>query len=211
MSDTVFADSIKAQMPHPVLTHVLGKPTHKQLKLILHELTANLMADSCPWGHNKGYLGLLQDPAFYLAQNEVSFDTPAVEPPLYPIVPAGATAHQRKELRAQNTSAHKAWSTYCLVHAITCNQFAAAIKDIFYAVLDNPIKGLNGIDLPMLVQHIATTYAQISQPDLDDNLANLIDPGSPLAVYTRKQECCQVLALNMALPISKATMVTTGV
>ncbi len=37
-----------------------------------------------------------------------------------------------------------------------------------------------------------------------------IDPGLPLAVYTRKQECCQVFALNVAVPISKATMVTTG-
>jgi hypothetical protein len=54
-------------MLHPVLTYVLREPIHKQLKLILRELTANLMAVFCPWGHNKGYLGLLQDPALYLA------------------------------------------------------------------------------------------------------------------------------------------------
>ncbi len=35
MSNTVSADSIKAQMPHPVLTRVLREPTHKHLKLIL--------------------------------------------------------------------------------------------------------------------------------------------------------------------------------
>ncbi len=29
MLDTVSVDSIKAQMPHPVLTRVLGEPTHK--------------------------------------------------------------------------------------------------------------------------------------------------------------------------------------
>ncbi len=105
------------------------------------------------------------------------------------------------------------WTTYCLVRAITCNQFAAAINDVFYAVLNNSIKGLNGIDLHMLVQHIATTYAQISQPDLDNNLVNFntgIDPGLPLAVYTRKQEHCQVFALDVAVFISMATMVTTG-
>jgi hypothetical protein len=39
---------MKAHMPHPVLTRVLGEPTHKQLKLILRELTANLMAVSYP-------------------------------------------------------------------------------------------------------------------------------------------------------------------
>jgi hypothetical protein len=89
------------------------------------------------------------------------------------------------------------WTTYHLVRAITHHQFAATINDVFYAVLDKPIKGLNGIN---------------SQPDLDDNLANLntgIDPGLPLAVSTRKQECCQVFALDTAVPISKATMVNT--
>jgi hypothetical protein len=69
MSDTVSADSIKAQMLHPTLTRVLGEPTHKQVKMVTRELTTNLMAVSCPWGHNKGHLGLLQDPAIYLARN----------------------------------------------------------------------------------------------------------------------------------------------
>jgi hypothetical protein len=171
------------------------------------------MAVSCPWGHNKGHLGLLQDPALNLARNGASFNIPAAEPPSYPVVPADATTHQYEELRAQNTAACKVWTTYRLVCAITHDQFAAAIDDVFYAVLNNPIKGLNGIDQRMLVHHIATTYVQISQPDLDNNLANFntgIDPGLPLAVYTRKQESCQVFALYVAVPISKATMVTTG-
>jgi len=43
MSDTVSADSIKAQMPHTTLTPVLGEPTHKQIKMVIRELTANLM------------------------------------------------------------------------------------------------------------------------------------------------------------------------
>ncbi len=54
---------------------------------------------------------------------------------------------------------------------------------------------------------------QISQPDLDNNLANFnmgIDPGLPLSIYLRAQECCQVGALDAAVPISKATMVTIG-
>jgi hypothetical protein len=169
------------------------------------------MAVSCPWGHNKGHTGLLQDSDLYFAKNRAPFNIPAAKPPLYPVVPAGATAHQCEELRAQHTSTCKAWTTYCLVCTITCNQFAATINNIFYAILNNPIKGLNGVDLRTLVHHIATTYAQISQPDLDDNLADFdmgIDLGQPLAIYTRKQECCQVFALNAAVPISEATMVT---
>jgi hypothetical protein len=47
-SDAVSANGIKAQMPHPILTCVFGKPTHKQVKTVIHELSANLMAISCP-------------------------------------------------------------------------------------------------------------------------------------------------------------------
>ena len=143
MSDTVSADSIKAQMPHGILTRVLGEPTHKQVKMVIRELTANLMAISCPWGHNKGHLGLLQDPAIYLARNGAAFTIPAAEPPTYPVIPVGTNVQQREELRAINIAACKTWATYCLVLAITRDQFAAAIDDVYYATLDNPTEGLN--------------------------------------------------------------------
>jgi hypothetical protein len=58
---------------------------------------------------------------------------------------------------------------------------------------------------------ILTTYAQISQPDLDDNMTNFhssINWGLP--IYTRKQEKCQVFAANVRVPISDKTMITTG-
>jgi hypothetical protein len=213
MLDTVSADSVKAQMPHPTLTRVKGEPMHKQVKVVLQELTANLMAVSCHWGHTKGHLGLLQDPAIYLARNGALFNIPTAKPPAYPVILVGVTAPQREELQATNAAACKAWTTYCLVLSITHNQFAAAINNVYYAILDDPIEGLNGVDLHMLITHILTTYAQISQPNLDDNLMEFntgINLILPLAVYTRKQEKCQVFANNAGVPISDTTMVTTG-
>jgi hypothetical protein len=68
------AEGIKAQMPHPILTCVFGEPTHKQIKTVICKLLANLMAISCPWGHSKGHLGLLQDQAIYLACNGEAFN-----------------------------------------------------------------------------------------------------------------------------------------
>ena len=100
-----------------------------------------------------------------------------------------------------------------LVLTITRDQFAAVIDDVYYAVLNDPTEGLNGIDLRTLVQHILAMYAQISQPDLDDNMTKFnigIDSGLPLAVYTRKQEKCQVFAADAGVPISDELMVTTG-
>jgi hypothetical protein len=171
-SDAISAKGIKAQMPHPILTRFFGKPTHKQVKMVIRELSANLMAISCPWGHSKGHLSLLQDPAIYLACKGVAFNIQHIEIPAYSVIPAGTTTGKRKELRATNAAARKAWNTYKMVLTITRNQFVAAINNIYYTVLDNPTKGLNAINLRSRVMHIFTTYAQISQPDLDDNMTD---------------------------------------
>jgi hypothetical protein len=118
-SDAVSVKGIKAQMPHLILTCVSGEPTHKQIKTVIHELLANLIAISCPWGHSKSHLGLLQDPAIYLAHNEEAFNIPHVKPPAYPVIPAGATTADREELRDTNAATCKAWNTYKMVLTIT--------------------------------------------------------------------------------------------
>jgi hypothetical protein len=135
-SDIVSAKGIKAQMSHPILTRVFGKPIHKQVKMVIRELSANLMAISCPWGHSKGHLGLLQDPAIYLARNGEAFNIPHIEPPAYPVISANTMSAKWEELRATIAATRKAWNTYKMVLAITCNQFMAAIDNVYYAILD---------------------------------------------------------------------------
>jgi hypothetical protein len=191
MSTTMSANSIKAQMPHLIFTRIFGEPTHKQVKAVICKLTVNLMAVTCPWGHNKGHLNLLQDQAVYLACNGEVFTIPAIDSLPYPIILSGATTAECKELQANNVTIRQVWGTSKLMLLITCNQFLAAINDVYYATLDDPIEGLNGVDLRALVGHILTKYSQISQPDLDNNMSKFhkgINPSFPLAVYTRKQE-----------------------
>jgi hypothetical protein len=161
MSDTVSAKSIRAQMPYGTLTRITGKPTHKQLQILKKELAANFMAIPCPWGHRKGYLGLLQDPVLYLQCNGASYTVPGMAPPDYPIIlPAAAPA--RKAARAANLTKRKAWNSYIIVHTITRDQFAVAIDNVYYVELDDPTKDLNAISLRDLVTHICSTYATIS-------------------------------------------------
>jgi hypothetical protein len=212
MSDTISVDSIWAQMPHTTLTRINREPTHKLLKILEKELTANLMAIPCPWGHGKGHLGLLQDPVLYLQRNGAAFTIPAAAPPNYPVNPPAAIP-AREAARPANLAERKAWNTYLVVASITWDQFAAAIDDVYYAALDDPTKGLNAVTLHDLVAHICTTYATILQPDIDDNVVEFhagIDAHLPLAVYTCKQEKCQTFALDAGIPISEAAMVSTG-
>ncbi len=191
---------------------VPGTPTHKFLKILKKELAANLMAIPCPWGHGKGHLSLLQDPVLYLQRNGVAFVIPGATPPDYPNNPPVALpAHE--SARTTNLAKQKGWNTYLVIAAITRDQFAAAINDVYYTALDNPTKGLNAITLSNLVVHIHTTYATILQPDMDDNMVDFhtgIDALLPLAVYMCKQEKCQTFALDAGILISEATMVLTG-
>jgi hypothetical protein len=212
MSDTVSAESIRAQMPHGTLTCITGEPTHKQLCILKKELAANLMAVPCPWGHGKGHLGLLQDPVLYLQCNGAALVIPNAAPPKYPLNPPAA-APACKAAQVANLAKCKAWNMYVIVSTITRNQFAAAINNVYYAALDNPTEGLNAISLRDLVTHIRTTYATISQLEINNNMTEFhtgVNIALPLAIYTRKQEKCQTFALDAGVPISKVTMVTTS-
>jgi hypothetical protein len=91
---------------------------------------------------------------------------PHIEPPAYPVIPAGATTANREELCTTNAAICKAWNTYKMVLTITCDQFAAVINDIYYAVLEDPTKGLNAVNLRTLIMHTSS----IPMP----RLANLI-------------------------------------
>ena len=56
-------------------------------------------------------------------------------------------------------------------------------------------------------------YATISQSEVDDNINKFnepIDASRTIAVYIRKQELCQGVAEDAHVPITDATMVTTG-
>jgi hypothetical protein len=145
-SNAVSAEGIKAQMPHPILTCVFGEPTHKHIKTVICKLLANLMAISCPWGHSKGHLGLLQDPAIYLACNREAFNIPHIEPPAYPVISAGITTANRKELHATNTATCKAWNTFKIVLTITRDQFTAPMTKSTTPFLMTPPK----VSMPLI-------------------------------------------------------------
>jgi hypothetical protein len=90
----VSAKSIKAkaQVPYVTLTGILDEPSHRQLKQLELELTANLMAVPYPWRHIKGHLGLLQDPFLYLQHNGKAFMISVAALSAYPVIVAGATS-----------------------------------------------------------------------------------------------------------------------
>eukprot|EP00804_Cyclotella_cryptica_P009111 CCRYP_003186-RA/>CCRYP_003186-RA protein AED:0.81 eAED:0.81 QI:0/-1/0/1/-1/1/1/0/245 len=209
----VSQESIQALMPHQSLTKINGTPTHTAMKRLEKELTANLIAVHCPWGHGRGYLGELLPAALFQARYGAAYAPPVAAPPAYLAIPPGATTAQREELRATNKQAQQHWQTMLHVRRIAFNLAAEAIDDVYYAELDDPVKGLNSVEIQDIIDHIKDRYCHIDQSDLDKNLERFnqgIDPSVPLIVYIRKQEDCQEFAHDGNVDISKATMITTG-
>ncbi|HSN24444.1 MAG TPA: hypothetical protein VLS45_09830, partial [Methylomicrobium sp.] len=206
-------EAVMALMPHQTLTKIIGEPTHAATKKLERELAANLIAVDCSWGINRGHLGELLPAAIFIARYGAPYIPPAAAPPTYPIVPHGTTAAGHEALKATNEEEQKAWQTLIHVRRIVVNQAAKAIEKVYYAELEDPIEGLNGVEIRDLIDHIRSRYCHIDQADLDANLERFnqgIDPSVPLIVYIHKQEDCQEFAIDGHVPISEETMVTVG-
>jgi ribosomal protein S10 len=200
-------------MPHQSLTKIIGEPTHTAMKKLEKELASNLIAVDCPWGINRGYLGELLPAAIFQVRYGAAYTPPAAAPPAYPVIPPGATTAAQEELRATNEEAQKNWQTMLHVRRIAVNLASEAIEDIYYAELDDPIEGLNGVEIQDLIEHIKDRYCHIDQANLDANLEKFnqgINPSVPLIAYIRKQEDCQEFANEGHVQISEETMVTTS-
>eukprot|EP00804_Cyclotella_cryptica_P020406 CCRYP_012624-RA/>CCRYP_012624-RA protein AED:0.67 eAED:0.42 QI:0/0/0/0.75/0/0/4/0/921 len=206
-------ESIQALMPNQTLTKIHGKPMHKAVRGLKKELGANLIAVDCPWGLTKGHLGKLQDAVTFLACNGAAYTPPAQAPPPYLAIPLGSTAAERERLKAENQTALGHWQTRQHVRRIAINQVTEAIEPVYYAELNDPDEGLNDVLVRDLLDHIRDCYCHIGQDKIDSNMSTFLkgmDPSLPLSVYTRKQEHCQDFAADAHVPISEATMVTTG-
>ena len=90
---------------------------------------------------------------------------------------------------------------------------SACIRNVYYAKIDNPDEGLNGVTIREFLGHVRSRYATINQTLIDENIVELDKPiqaDLPLAICTRNQKKFQVFAAKANVPISEATMVTTG-
>eukprot|EP00804_Cyclotella_cryptica_P011595 CCRYP_012098-RA/>CCRYP_012098-RA protein AED:0.49 eAED:0.35 QI:0/0/0/1/1/1/2/0/275 len=95
------------------------------------------------------------------------------------------------------------------VRRIAVNLATTAIKDVYYAEINDPVKGLNSVKIQDIVDHIKDQYCHINQADLDKNLKRFnqgIDPSVPLIMYIHKQEDCQEFVNDGNVNISEATM-----
>ena len=70
VASEVSRDNVFALMHHQTIDKVVGERTYSQMKKWQNQMSANLIAVKTPtsWGRGKIHLGILQDPAVFLAR-----------------------------------------------------------------------------------------------------------------------------------------------
>ena len=130
------------------------------------------------------------------------------------VIPANASAQWQSKLLILHKASKLIYDTFKVVTQCLQNQFQEAIHENYLAKLDDPDVGLTNVHPSVIYQHIVDRYAKIDLRMADNNQKQFntpMDPSKPLAVYTKKQECCQAFAANAGNPISMADMVQKGV
>ena len=169
--------------PHPDLTVIRGEPTNTTLRLLKKELYANArQIHSTRGGGTNGHLRLLMTPAAYLARAGVAFDVP-VHPGNAPVHAPLATAAQIAEtirLFTQTTKEHK---MYLTVHACLKQQLLKAVDYRYLQILEDPDYSYADVTPLAMLEHLETTYGQITPEDIEKNhnlLSGEWSPDSPI-------------------------------
>ena len=122
-------------------------PTFAKIIKLLKQLGANIIAVDCPCVRVKGQLGLLQYPDPFSVRNSGPYNPPTQQPPTYPIITDGTSTADWERLCVETTESQWHWQTYKHFDHIYIKQMAKAIEPVCYVELDDPDKGLNGINI----------------------------------------------------------------
>ena len=106
------------------------------------------------------------------------------------------------------------WELYVLTMLAIIAIGVAGFDNFVVAKLDNPDKGLDGVNIRDLYDYDMDRFVNVVHGNIDTNLALFnrpVDVLRLLVLFTRKQEIYQEMAANATVPISESIMVTTGV
>lgn len=190
------------QFVHKELTKVEGRPNHMKLKEVYKQTKSNLRKVHSPAGcGTKGHLRLFYPLATYNALPALAA-TPWVDP-VNPgaranIPPAAGTAQINRILTDYTTQMNQ-FIIQENTDKAALQLLMDAIEPTYYQVLEDPDEGYADIRLRDLVQHLNTTYGEVTPDDLTANEANLDKqwtPSQPLEDLWKQCTDCQAFAAD---------------
>jgi hypothetical protein len=156
-----------------------SRPTHLTLTTLHRELNTYAMAQKTSrGGGNHGYLALLMTPAAYLTLTEVEFVLPAY-PGADPVHAAGATGPQITEANRAHLSNLTQFNTYKDIENGLKKMLLAAVPSTFIQVLEHQLLCYTQVSTLQLLTHLDTTYGEVTNQDLANNLDQMNRPWDP--------------------------------
>jgi hypothetical protein len=187
-----------ASFPHPVLPTFQGEPNYQTIHAIRKSHQANLRAiDTHLGGGNLGHLGLIVSDASY------DMIAPATDagPTLWisPTAPWRAPANT-DGTAAQISAARHVWEedvqsyrTYTSMQQALKKQIISVFEPMYLEVLNEIMVGLANISARDMMDHLFSTYGNITAVDLEINFEHMRrawDPQQPVESLFKQIQYC---------------------
>jgi hypothetical protein len=177
-------EDVIASVPHPVIPIVQGEPDYQTIHSTRKSLQANSRAiDTHLGGGTLGHLGLIIWDASYamIASTTdtgpilwISPQTPGRDP-----ANTDCTASQISAARHVWEEDVQTYHTYTSVHQALKKQIISVFEPMYLDVLYDNMFGFTNISARDMLDHLFSTYGNITAVDLEINFENIRRPGIP--------------------------------
>jgi hypothetical protein len=191
-------EGVIASFPHPILPTVQGEPDYQTIHSIRKLLQANSrVVDTHLGGGSLGHLGLIV--------SDSSYDMIALATEAGPTLWVSSTAPGRAPgntdgTAAQISAARHTWDeeiqtyrTYTSVQQALKKQIITVFEPIYLDVLNDDMVGFANISVRAMLDHIFTTYVNITAVDLENNFEHMRwawDPQQPVESLIKQIQDC---------------------
>jgi hypothetical protein len=176
---TTSSGSTHFPFPHAELTPIRGKPTATTVQQLQKEVFANTRAvHSARGGGVNGHLGLDMEPAAYLARAGTPF-IPPNHPGEQPDHAPAATAAQITAANRTYDAALAEFRRYEEIREAIRQQILQAVQPTYHDVLADEDFWYADVTVPQILTHLRTTYATLTDDDLETNRSKLSTPWNP--------------------------------
>jgi hypothetical protein len=200
---------MKFKLPHETLTPLdpNATPTPRSVRLLRKEVYANLLSvRSALGGGGHGHLGMVMPQAEYVAM--AVGNAPYVHP-IPPVPPnyAGAAA-VIAQLQSDYAHQKERYEEYVELAAQIKAQLLQAVPILYLQQLNHAQVGFANATPRAIIDHLLATFGEITERDLDKNMAELRAPWNPdVPIHTvfERGTACRQFAEEGDDPISEAT------
>ena len=180
------ADQLEALFPNPILTLIVGEPTHEGIRLLEKEINKNLSAIPSNLGcGTKGLLWLSTSLTVYATISSTPF-TPPKNPGSIPDATVLSTCTSAKDIAAIHANhdlSVKLYEEFMAADRLSLKLITNAVDDIFTVSLANEYTVYAGVTTKDVLKHLNDEYSNIDDPQLSANLVNIgapYDPNTPI-------------------------------